>query len=224
MPPADDITQANCNRCGRSTNHDILAAQHQQRIDEEDRSKVNESYEMLKCRGCDNVTMRHTRLGGTGDPYIVYYPPPIARRAPLWVSDHFFSLRSAADVPEEICDLMREIYTALQNASHRLAAMGIRAVLERMMIDRVGDRGNFKATMDAFQEAGYPSLRQAGILETVLEAGHAATHRGWIPTSQQILDLLDITESIIENVYLHEVYGRGLEPEIPKRTPRSEAS
>jgi hypothetical protein len=57
--------------------------------------------------------------------------------------------------------------------------MGIRSALENVMIDRVGDQRYFKINMDAFQKAGYLSVRQRGSLESILEAGHAATHRGW---------------------------------------------
>jgi hypothetical protein len=107
--------------------------------------------------------------------------------------------------------------TAVQNDSRRLAAMGIRAALESVMIEKVGDRGNFKANMIAFQEAGYLSLRQAISLESILEAGHATIHRGWEPTNDDITTLLDITESIIESVYLHENRVRALDKNVPKR-------
>lgn len=46
--------------------------------------------------------------------------------------------------------------------------MGIRAALESLMIDKVGDNGSFKANMDAFQVADYLNGRQRGHLEAVL--------------------------------------------------------
>jgi Domain of unknown function (DUF4145) len=164
--------------------------------------------------------MRHTRKWGSKDnpPTIVYYPPVISRRAPLWVDDDLFSLLHPVGVPAKICVLMREVYTAVQNASTRLAAMGIRAALESVMIERVGDRGNFKANIDAFQEAGYLSLRQAMSLDSILEAGHAAIHRGWEPSNEDIITLLNITESLIEIVYLHEHFACDLGKKLPKRS------
>ncbi len=41
--------------------------------------------------------------------------------------------------------------------------------------------------------------------------------REWEPTDTDIVTLLDITESIIETVYLHEWAARDLEKNIPKR-------
>jgi hypothetical protein len=211
------ITQAHCNRCGHSTNHDIIAAEKQG--DSEDvEHGVNwcDLYEMLKCRGCDSVTMRHTF--GDEQTDVVYYPPAISRRAPVWTNDilsRVFHL--SRSIPASVCALMREIYTAVQNDSRRLAAMGIRAALEQVMIDKVGDKGRFKANVDALQQAGYLSMRQAFDLNSILDAGHATVHRGWEPTNDDIATLLDIAESIIESAYLHENRIRALDRNVPKR-------
>lgn len=116
-----------------------------------------------------------------------------------------------------ICALMREVYSALDNGSLRLAAMGIRAALENLMIEKVGDRQSFKANIDALQKAGYLSLRQAVALDTILEAGHAAVHRQWKPKSGDIDTVLEITNTLIESVYLHEESVRNLDKRVPKR-------
>jgi Domain of unknown function (DUF4145) len=212
------IAEAHCNKCGGSRNHDVVAAEKQEDTDEEDGSYWCDLYEMLKCRGCESVTMRCTsQRGRDRPPIIVYYPPAIARRAPSWVNYDLFDLFSDVLVPAPICALMREVYTAVQNDSRRLAAMGIRAALESVMIEKVGDQGKFKANVDALQQAGYLSVRQALSLDSILEAGHAAIHRGWEPTNADIVTLLDITESIMEVVYLHEHRARDLDNNIPKR-------
>ncbi|HME22075.1 MAG TPA: DUF4145 domain-containing protein [Acetobacteraceae bacterium] len=125
---------------------------------------------------------------------------------------------------------MYEIYTAVHNDSRRLAAMGIRAALERVMIDKIGsDQGTFKNNTDAFDKAGYLSVRQRGHIDTILEAGHAAIHREWQPSDQDIITLLDITESVIEAAYLHDQLSNALDrkippgprPRRPKRDPTS---
>jgi uncharacterized Zn finger protein len=52
-----EITQVQCDRCSRYTNHEIIAA---------DEQKPNNGlyaynlYEMLKCCGCSGVVLRHT--------------------------------------------------------------------------------------------------------------------------------------------------------------------
>jgi hypothetical protein len=215
------ITQAHCNKCGHSTNHDIIGAEKQEDSEDEE-SGINwcDLYEMLKCRGCDSVTMRHTF--GYEHTDVVYYPPAIPRRAPEWTNDILSRLFAAnRSIPASVGALMREIYTAVQNDSRRLAAMGIRAALEQVMVDKVGNQGSFKANVDALQRAGYLSIRQAFDLNSILDAGHATIHRGWEPTNDDITTLLDITESIIESVYLHENRVRALDKNVPKRRPSS---
>jgi Domain of unknown function (DUF4145) len=73
--------------------------------------------------------------------------------------------------------------------------MGLRAALERMIIDKVTDLGNFRHNVDEFQKAGYLSLNQKKNLDSILDAGHAAIHRLWEPTQNDIDTLLDIAES-----------------------------
>ncbi len=208
------VTQAHCNRCGHSTKHDILAIE--EREDDDDGGYTCETYEMLNCRGCGSVKLRYT------DQYnemvhVVYYPPAIARREPGWVRDDIISDLTGNEprVPTHVCQLMREIYNALQSDSRRLVAMGIRAVLESVMIDKVGDKKRFKANMDAFEAAGYLSVRQRGHLDTILEAGHATIHRGWEPTKADIVTLLDIAESLIQVAYLHDQPADTLSRQIP---------
>jgi Domain of unknown function (DUF4145) len=114
---------------------------------------------------------------------------------------------------------MLEVYLAANNRFLRLAAMGIRAMVETVMKEKVGDYP-FTVLVDKFQEAGYLSTRQAGSLSAIIEAGHAATHRGWEPTESEITTCLEITEALIEDVYFHENDARTLDKRVPKRLPR----
>ncbi len=108
---------------------------------------------------------------------------------------------------------MREVYEAVNNNSRRLVAMGVRTVLDIVFVDKVKDIGGFKAKLLELQKAGYLSLRQAGSLDTVLEVGHAAIHRAWEPTENDISTALDITENLIEDLYLHEPAAAHLDRE-----------
>jgi hypothetical protein len=103
------ITQAHCNSCGRSTNHDIIAAEKQEDSqDEENDINWCDLYQMLKCRGCDSVTMRHTF--GYEQTDVVYYPPAMPRRAPAWTNDILSRLfPENRSIPASVCALMHEI-------------------------------------------------------------------------------------------------------------------
>ncbi|WP_198033083.1 DUF4145 domain-containing protein [Methylosinus sp. PW1] len=174
-------------------------------------------FEMVKCLGCETVALRHVSgwVDAPDDMTIITYPPPMARRVPLWLSPVRLPVEN--HIPQLIHDLMRETYTAVQNNSRRLAAMGVRATLEAVMVEKVGDFHSFAANLDKFKGAGYISERQLDVLTSILEAGHAAIHRAWEPSAEDISKLLDVAESIIASVYLHEKQAEELMANVPKR-------
>lgn len=224
-------TQAYCNRCGQPTKHDVIAAERRESGDRELGDVECNLYEMLTGRGCDSVSMRHTWRHTRSwpnwedsEPDVLQYPPPIARRAPDWtnitLTDLDLADDDAAPVPTRVKALMREVYSAVQNGLPRLAAMGIRAALDAVMIDKVGDVGSFDKKMTDFQTAGYLSANQKRHLKEVLEAGHAAMHRIWTPSDQDVNTLLDIAESVIAGTYLHDSPVEALGGKLPPKTGR----
>ena len=92
-----------------------------------------------------------------------------------------------------LAGLLHEIYQAIRGTQHRLAAMGIRALLEQIMVSKVGDRGSFFEHLNSFQELGYISLVQRDSLNNILETGHGAMHRGYRPKEADLILALDIT-------------------------------
>ena len=119
-----------------------------------------------------------------------------------------------------IHDLLSEIYVALQNDQRALAAMGIRALLEKVMIEKCGDGGSFWENVKEFEKQGYVSRIQRERLETILETGHAAIHRLYKPTKDDLITLVDIAESLIESIYIHGSKVEKLKNGIPPRTPK----
>jgi hypothetical protein len=221
----NEITKSHCNRCQRETNQEILYSEEfswSEDIEEQMITiKGTDIYEMLKCRGCDSITLRHTEWfsenfdeHGNLKPIFHYYPPSISRPEPKWLSD----LDDLLDEEKSfIHDLMKEIYSSLHNNSRRLATMGIRALIEHIMIKKVGDQGSFSKNLDSFAAQGLISLSQEDILNTVLEAGHATIHRSYSPTNEDLQTCMDITESIVESVYIHPEKANKLKKKIPKR-------
>jgi hypothetical protein len=218
-----EITKAHCNECGRSTNHDVIAAVNHS----SDESYLR--YEMLRCRGCESVSLRQTLGYADSEPTVFHYPPAIARRAPGWAGITLWDLGLIGDdpppVPAHISSLMREVYEALQNGLRRLVAMGIRSALESVMVHKVGDqlaeRSGFPQKLDEFQKAGYLSPRQRLQLDTVVAAGNAAVHQEWTPTDEDIATLLDIIESVIATAYLHDQPAAALERRVPPKPSKS---
>jgi len=222
--PAAKNQKAHCNTCEHETNHDLL---HEEMTEWDDHDGLlwgGNSYEMLRCKGCDTIKLRHQSwfsedAGPDGALRIqtTYYPPAVARSEPRWMGD-FPTLENGHFHPIEL--LLKEIYAALHNNSRRLVAMGVRAVLEFMMVEKIGDRGSFEANIRAFREAGYLTEKQSEHFKAILEAGHAAMHRNFNPSVADLKTVLDLTENIIERTYIHEEQAQKLQKRIPERTPR----
>jgi len=219
------VVKAHCNKCVGERNHEVLHGENIERsdlIDERYEVEWCDGYDMLRCCGCETITLRHTYwfsedMNPDGGPivYTTYYPPAVSRREPEWLlqlGDVF-----ADDEQSYIYDLLKEIYSALHNDSRRLAAMGIRALLESAMIYKVGDQGSFVGNLKMFESAGFVSGRQRELLETIFEAGHATIHRAFSPTKEDLVTLIDIAESVLEGVYAHSDQVKKLKGRIPPR-------
>ena len=179
----------------------------------------SDRYETLKCGGCDAVKLRHTAWCSEDDePVVTYYPPAIFRPQPKWFSDLWVELKTEDEFVE---NLLREIYVALQNNSPNLAAMGIRSLLEKIMISKTTDLGAFSKNISEFERLGYVSRIQRERLEAILEVGHATIHRAFAPTTKDVVTLVDIAEHIVEAIYLHERKVNALKGRVPPRTMRA---
>lgn len=212
-----------CNVCGGRKRHFVLYEENfvwTEEIDGQFSISGSDKYTVFRCCGCDNVSFQHSSqnsesLESEGQPEIITrnYPPLSSRTKPRWLSDLMF----VTDFDDSIEDLVREIYIALQNDAPRLAVMGIRALLEKVMTDKVHDQGSFAQNMKAFEEKGYVSAKQREILQQVLEAGHATMHRSYKPRKREVGMLMDIIESVIEATYLNEFRAKGLLDNVPRR-------
>ena len=175
------ITDSFCAMCGGPTKHDIIGADRQVGSSENPNETSYELHEMVKCRGCGHVSMRNTHQNASEDMPTVDYVPSRPMRispAPLWT----LGLEPDFNVPEGTCGLVAQAYRANEEGLYRLATMGVRAALESVMIDKVGDQGRWIQNVDAFEKAGYLSVRERTTLDTIIKAGDAAIHRGWEPT------------------------------------------
>jgi len=213
------ITRAHCNKCGGDRNHVVLHSEKSSWEDDEYPVSGGEEYETLKCSGCDNIKLRHTSWCSEDDENTInYFPPAIFRRTPEWFDDLWLELSAEDEFVEK---LLKEIYVALQNNLPSLAAMGVRSLLEKVMVSKAGDKGSFVQNLTEFEKLGYVSRIQRERLEAILEVGHAAIHRTYVPTKKDVITLVDLTEHIVETVYLHEAKIDALKKRVPSRPLRT---
>ncbi len=173
-------------------------------------------YELLQCMGCNDVKLELSDWFSEitdehGNPKInrTVYPPTISRVKPKWL-DYL-------DSEWHITKLIEECYAATYNNAPTLAAMGIRAIIEAVMIDKVTDQGSFVKNLQEFFSQGFISKIQKDSLESALEIGHATIHRGHIASEAELETAFDITEGLLNDLYVSPSKAKALRTNLPKR-------
>lgn len=225
-----DIIWEHCNNCMGQKRHEVIyrnVDKWSEVLDKKIEVCGGNTDELLRCCGCHHVHFRQSNWFSededpeTGLPikHVVHYPPLTSRKKPKWLYPSYIAKNKIFTqvVNGDIENLIDEIYIALQNSAPRLALLGIRALMESIMLDKVGDHGSFKKNLNQFLGSGYISSKQKEILESVLEAGHAAMHRGYKSDSHEVSNLMDITESVIETIYVNQLRTNSIGGNIPKR-------
>jgi hypothetical protein len=149
----------------------------------------------------------------------VYYPSPVSRKMPSWMPLWGLGLgRSRGEAA--IAAVLMEVYQAVDARQYRLAAMGIRALLEQVMIHKVGDLRSFDKKLDEFQKQGYISAIQRDAMRATLDVGDAAMHRGFVPTEKDLTLALDIIEGVLAPIYDHRTEAEKMADRVPPRARR----
>lgn len=206
-------TKGHCPRCGPDRRAQIKAA-HEERW-EDDNAGVwgSDTYNILKCGGCDTVYVQHENLfsenvdyeqDAAGDwhtvsvPETKYWPSPSTRARPDWVDE--------LD-DDTLKSVLKEVYGALDNDHRILAAIGARTALDRAMVLLGATADNFPSKLAELGDKGIVSLHEKDQLLVLTDAGSASAHRAWHPSATN----LETVVAGMEN-FLHRtlVYGKDI--------------
>jgi hypothetical protein len=106
-----DTVKAHCNKCGGERRQEVLRKEKSHWDEEESEIWGGDSYEMIKCLGCEGISLRHSSWfsedidnSGTPRTNIRYYPPATFRQGPRWLPELVFAFpmadRSVPDLLE----------------------------------------------------------------------------------------------------------------------------
>lgn len=140
------------------------------------------------------------------------------------ISEGFFSTDDSSEKPkwlDELDDhkkhLIGEIDTALKSGLMALPTMGLRTLIDLVIVEHVGDKGTFKDKLAAFEKEGLVSPQQREQIETVLEAGNAASHRAYFPNKNDLQTCVDVIKHMMHGVYALHHRTKQLSNNTPKR-------
>jgi hypothetical protein len=205
------IERVHCNGCRQRTEHRLLkTVTHYDQTEAED--SWSTTFDMLECCGCKDAMLRRTFVFNAEEPAVRYFPPLISRHSPSW----------QYNLPQDIAAVLDEVYRSLDADNRSLPMMGARALVDMLIVKKVGDVGSFKQKLEKFATDGFIGTAQVEILDAALDAGSAAAHRGHTPSFEQVNAVMDIVENLLKAVYVLPDMAESLKkttPARPSKTP-----
>ncbi|MGH9635813.1 MAG: DUF4145 domain-containing protein, partial [Candidatus Angelobacter sp.] len=172
------------------------------------------TFEMLQCCGCQEVVLRRTySFSENNEDEVRYFPPPVSRHSPSW----------RYDLPHDIRLLLDEIYRSLDANNRRLPMMGARALVDMVIMEKVGDIGGFKEKLIGLEKAGFISSKGRDVLYAALNVGNAAAHRGHAATASEVAAVMDIVENMLQGLYIFPETSKNLRKTTPVRKKKAAA-
>ena len=189
-----------CQNCAGQTKHDVLREQVIKEFIEGPDFSVEDTYQIVRCRGCEQVSFRHSywstdELDQDGDPVVrsKVYPQRVSGLEEMAGQQY---------LPESVRRLYRETHIALTTGeAFTLGAIGIRAIIEAVCKDK-NARGTLKRKIDQLVKAGWLSQQQSVFLHKSRLLGNLAAHEMRAFGTTTLRAAWRIVENLLESVYV----------------------
>jgi hypothetical protein len=195
-----------CVQCSGERKHEVCAEYKDSWTNDEHDVSGGSSNRILKCGGCEHVSFRseswNTEDYGPDGPEteVNVYPKSSAQRAaPSWLEEFDFS---TDELEKSLEAQLKEVYKSFDQGTFWICVMGVRAVIETLMTNKIGDLGSFSKNLSEFSKRGFISEPQRLALEQAIDVGSAAIHRGAKANRTKALEAIQITENVIEGVMI----------------------
>ena len=206
----DNIIDAPCGECNKSTKHKVLAS-----IDLSGREETEETliygwdneYQIIQCQGCETIMFRRSHMNsedmehvagpaGWDADYVTfedYYPNPEKSRTGL-SDDHL--------LPEKLQRIYAETLSALNGNNSILSGIGLRAIIETVCKDQSASGKNLLAKIDNLVDQNVLTKEGADILHKLRVLGNDSTHEVKPHSSVQLGLAFDVLEHLLQGVYI----------------------
>lgn len=224
-----EIRQAPCPNCGGSRNCFVRGRYSATRDGTDVPGEVYDCTTgfLLQCAGCSTIfygeeyffseVEHEVRDPETGEmrlePIVTckFWPTVEARSRPDW-----FGEVSAVDA--HLKSLMTELYSALDNGLMVLAGIGVRTCFDRVTeLVGVDPSLPFARKLEALLTDGRIGITEKDILAALIDAGSAAAHRGWSPSSDDLRTMMDVLEQFIHRTFILRSESEQLRGRVPSR-------
>ena len=225
---SDKLKQAHCPECGPKRWADVVG--HDVTKGDEDGLWWQTDYFIVRCRGCETryfieefvfsedmeeyFEEERQQWVGHLSPRIKQYPSPIKRPEPVWSAN--ISIKDNL-----LGSLLSDIYSCLSADLSVPAAISIRTCFDRATeLMGVDPAISFAEKLKELKSGGIISEGESKTLEVLTEAGSAAAHRAWRPTSAQLSTMMDILEAFLNRTLVLAKQAADLGANVPAKPKR----
>ncbi len=206
----NEIIDAPCGVCKRSTKHKILADIELTGREETDDALLygwDNEYQIIQCQGCETVMFRQTHTNsedmehydgpdGWEAEYVKfedYYPNPEKSRTGL-SDDHL--------LPEKLQRIYTETLNALNGNNPVLTGIGLRAIIETVCKDQAATGKTLYAQINSLVDQSVLTKEGAEILHKLRVLGNDAAHEVKPHSNVQLGLAFDVVEHLLQGVYI----------------------
>jgi hypothetical protein len=155
-----------------------------------------------------------------------YWPAVAGRKMPVWFED---TIKISTLKDGRLREAMTDLYAALDADLYVYAAVGLRGCFE-IAAECLGvEDQSFQNKLNKLLSTGSILPDDYDSLKVLIEAGHAAVHRGFRPDRPDIEAVTDVLESFIFNAFISPYRSMRAKEQAetiaskvpPKRRPKS---
>lgn len=192
-----------CKRCQQETWHSIINNLEKRESNDTEDIWIISNFITLKCMGCDNVCLLIQEVCSedidprTGEPDTLenIYPNPFKSDRDL--------VKGYYNIPGNVKTVYEETITAFNKGLLILSAIGLRTVIEAISLNQKIKARGIKAKIEKMVERNIITNDNAVLLMLVKDIGNLATHEIKKHHKDDLTLCIEITEGIIQNLYIH---------------------
>jgi len=211
-----------CAKCKKVTAHDILCHEMKtytpSNTPEMKIDFAHGEWEILRCRGCDEVSFREI-WKTSEDPYpsVKLYPDR---------GENIHPKKIYRNAPRRLRRIYREVIKCYNNEISILCAAGLRALIEGICKDKkikagpveitkkfgekeIKQRSNLEGKIEGMVEKNHLTRKHGDILHNIRFLGNESLHDLEEPINDELKLAIEIVEHTLDNLY--EIPGKGEE-------------
>jgi hypothetical protein len=197
-----------CSSCKRETHHTVLTSALE--TDGDENVTLWTHWQVVRCGGCKSVSFRKAQFFsedydaeiGEIPGTITYYPAPLTTRMTFE--------NDLEALPEGVREVYEEAHKALSIGLRVLSAIGIRALVEAVCMERKAKSWGLKDKLDDLVKANLLTRDEEKILIRVAVLGDAGAHRAQPGTDEALNAAMEVAEHLLVKLYRLPVIARQL--------------